>query len=189
MDSQIRDGRGVAIRRNGSGDPWAEEHRRKLGNQWHLRDGDETHRLTLEIECSENRTFAEMCFDSYKNRGKLIRNCGTLCRVDRKATVEAAERDLQNGSPALAHLLSDCRRDRASQDGIGGRAFLVCGRGYPYVYLEVDVDTGEIVGRTDFEKDSSWIELYENLGLTRQRACLEHWLITGEQMRNPTIGQ
>ena len=189
MDSQIRDSRGVAIRRDGRGDQWAAEHRRKLGNEWHLRDGDQTHRVTWEIECSEDRTFAEMCFDSYKNRGKLIRNCGTLCRVDRKATIEAAERDLEHGSPALAHLLSDCRRDRASQDGIGGRAFLVCGRGYPYVYVEVNVDTGEIVGRTVLEKDSSWIEMYESLGLARDRARLEHWLITGEHMKEATHGR
>jgi len=184
MDSQIRDGRGVAIRRDGGGDHWAGEHRRKLGSEWHLRDGDQTHRVSLEIECSENRTFAEMCFDSVQNRGKLIRNCGTLCRVDRKVSVAAAERDLEYGSPALAHLLSDCRRDKSFQQGIGGRAFLVCGRGYPYTYIEVDVGNGKVIGKTIFEKDSSWITLYQNLGLTEERKRLEHWLITGEMLLN-----
>jgi hypothetical protein len=179
VSQQIRDSRGVALRRDGAGDVWAQQHRQKLGRDAYVRDGDQSHRVSLEIECGENRLFMEMAFDSYKNRGRLIRRCGTVARVDRKATVEAAQRALDNGEPTIAHMLSDCRADREMQDGIGGRAFLVCGNGYPFTYIELDPFTGNELQRKECRKESSWVELYDELGMTEDRRRLEHWLLRG----------
>ena len=179
MSQQIRDSRGVALRRDGGGDPWAQQHREKLGRDAYVRDGDQTHRVSLEIECGENRQFMEMAFDDYRNRGRLIRRCGTVARIDRKATVESAQRAMDYGDPTLAHMLSDCRADRQLQDGIGGRAFLVCGNGFSYTWIELDPNTGKELQRKESCKETNWVELYDELGITADRRRLEIWLMRG----------
>jgi hypothetical protein len=176
MDFQIRDHNGVAIRRDGKGDFWANEHRRKLGNKWHMRDSDETHRCSWEIQSGENLVYSEMVFDSYQNRGKLIRRCATLCRYERKKTISVAERAIQNGDVGLAHLCQECRNDKACQSGLGGRLFLICGDSYPLTYIEIDPETGCELGRS-LMHESNWHELYRDTGLDKGRHELERWLL------------
>jgi len=174
-DWQIRDNAGVAVRRDGGGDSWANGHR-LLGSGWNMRDGDEIHRVILEIERCENTVFREMCFDSHSNRGRLVRRCGTLSRVDRKKSVQWAERQMRSGDPSLAHLLQECRNDRACQGGIGGRAFLACGEDYPFVYIELDPFDGSEVRREELTDESCWADLYRSFGLHKEKDALERWL-------------
>lgn len=176
MDWQIRNSGGVAIRRDGKGDPWAMDHRR-LGRGWNMRDGDEIHRCTWEIEHRENMHFSDMVFDSYANRGKLIRRCATLCRTDRKASVEIAEREIESGAVCIAHLLQECRNDKLCQGGHGGRAFIVCGDDYPYIYIELDPETGMEMRREPLLNELAWHDLYKRLGLDVQKNQLEQWLL------------
>ncbi|NQW46614.1 MAG: hypothetical protein HQ464_02475 [Planctomycetes bacterium] len=174
-DLQIRDRSGVPIRRDGRGDPWGNGHRR-LGSGWPMRDGDEVHKVTFEIERCENTVFREMGFDSYSNRGRLVRKCGTVARVDRKKSVGWAESQIRNCDPALAHMLQECRNDRACQGGIGGRAILVCGEDYPYVYIELDPFDGSEIQRGELAAELSWTDFYKSFGLAKERASLENWL-------------
>lgn len=174
-DLQIRDRSGVAKRRDGRGDPWANGHR-LLGSGWNMRDGDEVHRVTFEIERCENTVFREIGFDSYSNRGRLIRRCGTVARVDRKKSVRWAEDQIASGDPALAHMLQECRNDKACQGGIGGRAILVCGEDYPYVYIELDPFDGKEIQRGQLLDASGWSDFYSSFGLAKERICLENWL-------------
>lgn len=178
--SEYRNSNGVLVRRDGGGDFWAQQHRTKLPRCWYLNDNDQIHRAIFEVENRENLTFSEVVFDSYANRGKVIRSCATICRIDRKKSVEVAMDDLKNGKPALVSLLQDCRNDRACQGGHGGRCFLVCGVVYPFTYLEINVDTGQVAQEGKLEKESSWAELYEQLGITSERLALEKWLQCGE---------
>ena len=175
MDWQIRAPNGVAIRRDGKGDPWANDHR-GLGQGWNMRDEDEIHRCIWEIDRRENDRFLEMDFDPIENKGNLIRRCGTLCRADRKASVLRAEDEIKAGSVAIAHMLQECRNDRAMQAGIGGRAFLVCGTDYPYTYIELDPFTGDEVRRELLLSRFGWHELYEKLGLESEKSKLQKWL-------------
>lgn len=175
-DFQVRDSSGVAIRRDGKGDTWAMGHRR-LGKGWNMRDGDEVHRCTWEIEHRENMHFSDMVFDSYSNRGRLIRKCATLCRTDRKATVELAEREIESGAVCIAHLLQECRNDKRCQGGRGGRAFIVCGDDYPYTYIELDPITGLETRRDVLSSQLDWHSLYERLGLAAEKQQLEKWLL------------
>jgi hypothetical protein len=186
MDWQKRTPNGVAIRRDGKGDSWANDHR-SLGQGWNMRDEDETHRCVWEIDRRENLRFLEMNFDSYENKGKLIRKCGTLCRVDRKATVWRAEKEIDSGAVSIAHMLQECRNDRAMQGGIGGRAFLACGKNYPYTYIELDPFSGEELRREILADSSGWHDLYERLGLESEKSKLQRWLLT-QASKEPTDG-
>jgi hypothetical protein len=186
-DLQVRDHSGVAIRRDGGGDSWANGHR-LLGSGWNMRDGDEVHRVILEIERCENTVFREMFFDSYANRGRLIRRCGTLSRVDRKKSVQWAERQIRSGEPAMAHMLQECRNDKKCQGGIGGRAFLVCGEDYPYIYIELDPSSGKEIRREELHDESCWSELYASLGLDKERIALEAWLRKNEATEDCSNG-
>lgn len=170
----------VRVRMDGGGDTWAGQHRHKLPACWYLSDADQTHRQILEIENRENRTFAVSVLDDYSNRGKIVRRVATLCRIDRKKTADVARRELETGKAALVALLNDCRNDRAMQGGLGGRCFLVCGTGYPFVYIEIDPFSGQEIQEVTFEKDSDWHELYDSLGLVSERLQLERWLATGD---------
>jgi len=176
MDWQIRNAGGVAIRRDGKGDPWAMDHRR-LGRGWNMRDGDEIHRCIWEIEHCEDTRFSDMVFDAYANRGKLIRKCATLCRTDRKASIERAEQEIKSGAVCIAHLLQECRNDKRCQGGHGGRAFIVCGEGYPYTYIELDTETGIETRREPLLNERAWHDLYRILGLDVEKTQLEQWLL------------
>jgi hypothetical protein len=186
MDWQIRTPNGVAIRRDGKGDSWANDHRR-LGQGWNMRDEDETHRCVWEIDRRENGRFLEIVFDSFENRGKLIRKCGTLCRVDRKASVGRAEQEIEAGAVTIAHMLQECRNDRAMQDGIGGRAFLACGKNYPYTYIELDPFSGKELRREILPDKSGWHDLYKMLDLVSEKDNLERWL-SARASKEPTHG-
>ena len=184
MDSQIRDRRGVAIRRDGRGDRWAKEHRNNLGKEWYMRDADEIHRCSWEIDRRENNHFVEMVFDSVRNKGKLIRSCGTLLRCERKASVQLAEDEIKNGSVCIAHLLQECRNDRAMQNGLGGRAFLVCGESYPFTYIELDPETGNELRRVVVASAADWITVYRQLGLEREKIALEQFCLKSSAARS-----
>lgn len=175
-DFQVRDSSGVAIRRDGKGDKWANDHR-KLGKGWNMRDSDETHRCVWEIEHQENRHWVDMVFDNIRNRGKLVRRCGTLCRSDRKSSVGRAEKEIEVGAVGIAHMLQECRNDKRCQGGHGGRAFLVCGEDYPYTYIELDPSTGHEARRDLLRSQFDWHGLYERLGLAAEKQQLEKWLL------------
>ena len=142
-----------------------------------MRDGDEIHRCIWEIEHCEDTRFSDMVFDAYANRGKLIRKCATLCRTDRKASVEVAERQIKSGAVCIAHLLQECRNDKRCQGDHGGRAFIVCGDDYPYIYIELDTDTGMEIRREQLLNELAWHDLYRRLGLDVEKNQLEQWLL------------
>jgi hypothetical protein len=176
MDFQTRDQNGVAIRRDGGGDAWANMHRDNAGRGAYLTDIDRTVRLVVEQECAEDRVFDEYVCDPFANRDSFQRNFAVLARLDRKRIIEVAEKEIRRQSLSLKKNCHDCRVFRERQGGLGGRFFYVCGEDPPFTYIEVDIFSGEkiLVALVDAE---NWIPVLTSAGMEDERKNLERWLL------------
>lgn len=165
--------RGNKVRRDGGGDPWADEHRTKL-DKCYMADVDYIVSLTLTGVDSEDKSFHEFATKRGSFKPSRKRKHATVAIFDRAATKEIALGDKK--AFTLSQHLDLCERLGEVQP-VAPKFFFVCGhRNAPsWLVIEMDIYTGEelqerTLSSTDWEQD--WREL----GLLKQRATLQNWL-------------
>lgn len=169
-DPPERDGNGVRLRMDGSGDAWANEHR-QLGKMFYMNDIDAFMGYVAFAKTGDCQLFAEYQPDKYENKGKIIRRYATVALFDRKksaAGVEAFLNDVQ-----LAYLLDLCRQIGKVQPK-PPRFFFVIGEKSPWKMQEVDIVTGEL--KTPIACENDWRKVWDESGLTADRAVLKSWV-------------
>jgi hypothetical protein len=176
MDFQVRGTNGVAVRRDGSGDAWANMHRDRAGRGAYLTDIDRTVRVVVEQECVEDIAFDEYVCDPFENKDSFQRNFAVLARIDRKRNVTIAENEIRRQSLSLKKNCHDCRVFRERQGGLGGRFFYVCGEDPPFTYIEVSIFSGEKILDVVVDADT-WIPVLTAAGMEDERRKLERWLL------------
>jgi hypothetical protein len=172
---------GVKRRHDGLGDAWANEHRSKLGSKALMNDIDGicgTISIKAIVEQhTENSIFIEYEPDHRKNIGSKVRNFGIVALFDRKKSTSAALSS--NNTLSLSIYLHICRVFRKNQDGIAPKFFFVIGdKSPPWKLIEIDIDTGEKVGKSVVI--DKWTVTWNKIGLFGIRKKLQRW-IDGEE--------
>ena len=167
---------GVRARMDGKGDPWAKAHRDELGGGFNMSDIDVAFGIEAFGMNTGDRLFLEYATDTAETIEDAVRRFGYVALFERKISETAAM--ASRGRHGCALYMDLCRKLSRTQP-VSVRFFYVFGGNMPpWTMKEVDVKTGEIVGKPITIETGSWKQLWSAIGLSRARAEVTKWVRT-----------
>jgi len=187
MTSQCNEERqenGVRRRMDGGGEPWSNDHRDCLGNDFHMQDIDALYGMVQFAKNASEKLFAEYVPDDYENRNEFAREFGLVALFDIKRTRGAA----QSARLALStKWYAWLARVVTFYQEVAPKFFFVIDEGESYHYLESDIWTGDIVAERTVPKTAkSWIGCWDELGLVDIRQQLKTLIRNRAAAEKPT---
>ena len=163
------------------GDRFANEHRR-LGTADYMNDFDVMVGSMDFAKHTENTMFAEYEPDPVGNKGSVVRQFATVAIFDRKGHHGCCTMNI-----ATKYQLSVCRTLSAMQP-VPVRFFWVIDVAQGWEMQELCIQTGDRLGTRKLPRDASlWRTIWDEVGLSGNRATLKAWLKKSLPIKAPDL--